>query len=136
MSDYIDLSSYDPNDIPEGKIHPEGTEVNARISHMIKDKDKNNTPYLMPWFEDASDPNVEDWSDYLPLPEAEASEKENGKRLRKLKAFDESFGLGIFNGQFKVEDAKGAVGWMIVGIGKDQDGNPNNKVKKYVVSAA
>jgi hypothetical protein len=133
MSEFIDLSSYNPDDIPEGKTHPDGTEVNARITNMTKGTDKNNTPFLSPWFEDADDANVEDWSDYIPLPEAEASEKDNGKRLRKLKAFDESFQLGIFNAAFDISDAKGATGYQILGIGKDQDGNPNNKVKKYLV---
>ena len=133
MSEFIDLSSYNPEEIPEGKIHPDGTEVNSRISRIAKDTDKNNTPYLMPWFEDADDPNVEDWNDYLPLPEIDQTEKENGKRLRRLKQFDECFQLGIFQGAFNVEDAKSATGFQIVGVGKDQDGNPNNKVKKYLV---
>jgi hypothetical protein len=133
MGEFIDLSSYDPNDIPEGKIHPDGSEVKARISRISKDTDKNNTPYLMPWFEDPEDPNVEDFNDYLPLPEADATEKENGKRLRKLKSFDESFQLGIFNGAFDVNDAKGAEGWVILGVGQGQDGESMNRVKKYLV---
>ena len=135
MSEFIDLSSYDPDNIPEGKVHPDGTEVRAKISRMTKDTDKNGTPYLMPWFEDSEDPNVEDWNDYLPLPTSDDSEKEKGKKLRKLKAFDDSFGLGIFNGSFNVEDAKGAAGWMLLGIGKSQDGEDNNKVKKYLVQS-
>lgn len=132
MSDFVDLSNYDPDDIPEGKVHPDGTEVNARISRISKDNDKNGTPYLMPWFEDSEDPNVEDWNDYLPLPEADETEKENGKRLRRLKAFDTSFDLGIFSGPFNTEDAKGATGWMIVGIGSGRDGEEQNKVNKYL----
>ena len=135
MSEFIDLSSYDPENIPEGKVHPDGTEVHARISRMTKDNDKNGTPYLMPWFEDSEDPNVEDWNDYLPLPIGDDTEKEKGKKLRRLKAFDDAFGLGIFNGSFNVEDAKGATGWMLVGIGKSQDGEDNNKVKKYLVQS-
>ena len=135
MSEFIDLSTYNPDDIPEGKVHPDGTEVRARISRLAKDTDKNNTPYMMPWFEDADDPNVEDWNDYLPLPESDATEKENGKRLRRLKAFEDSFQLGLFSGAFNIEDAKGAEGWMIVGIGKTKDGEDNNKVKKYIVQS-
>ena len=135
MSEFIDLSNYNPDDIPEGKIHPEGTEVYSRISRISKDTDKNGTPYMMPWFEDVDDPNVEDWSDYLPLPETEATEKENGRRLRRLKAFDEAFNLGLFQGTFSLDDAKSATGYQIVGIGKDMDGNPNNKVKKYLVQS-
>lgn len=132
MSDYIDLSNYDPDDIPEGKIHEAGAEVQATISRMTKDVDKNGTPYIMPWFEDREDPNVEDWNDYLPLPDKEDTEKDKGKKLRKLNAFDKAFELGIFNGEFKVEDAKGASGWVILGVGSDAEGNPSNSVKKYV----
>lgn len=133
MSEFIDLSNYNPDEIPEGIIHPDGTEVNARISRMTSDTDKNGVPYLMPWFEDSEDPNVEDWNDYLPLPIKEDTEKESGKKLRKLKAFDDAFGLGIFQSSFNLEDAKGATGFQIVGVGTDQDGNDNNKVKKYLV---
>ena len=87
----------------------------------------------MPWFEDADDPNVEDWNDYLPLPQADQTEKENGRRLRKLKNFDECFDLGIFSQAFNVDDAKRATGYQILGVGKNQDGEDNNKVKKYLV---
>lgn len=132
---FIDLSSYNPDDIPEGKVHPDGTEVNARISRVSKDTDKNGTPYLMPWFEDVEDPNVEDWNDYLPLPVAEETEKENGRRLRKLKAFDEAYDLGLFNSAFDLKDAQGATGWQIVGIGKGQNGEDQNRVKKYLNQA-
>jgi len=131
MSQIIDLSSYDPNDIPEGKVHPDGTEVNARISRITNDIDKNGTPYIMPWFEDSEDPNVEDWNDYLPMPTADDSEKDKGKKLRRLSAFDQAFQLGLFDGAFNIEDAKGATGWMIVGEGQNQDGSPCNKVKRY-----
>jgi hypothetical protein len=131
-STFIDLSNYNPDDIPEGKVHPDGTEVNARISRISKDIDKNGTPYLMPWFEDAEDPNVEDWNDYLPLPQAEETEKENGRRLRRLKAFDEAYDLGLFNSAFDLKDAKSASGWQIVGVSKGQNGEDVNKVKKYV----
>jgi len=133
MSEFIDLSNYNPDEIPEGKIHPDGTEVNARIRSMGKDTDKNGTPYLMPWFEDSEDANVEDWSDYIPLPTADDTEKDVGKKLRKLKAFDEAYDLGIFQSAFDVDSAKGSMGFQIVGVGSDQDGNPNNKVKKYLV---
>lgn len=132
MSDFIDLSNYNPDDIPEGKIHPDGTEVHARILRLASDTDKNNTPYLMPWFEDMDDPNVEDFSDYIPLPVADDSEKDKGKKLRKLRSFDVAFELGLFQGTFGVDQAKGNTGFLIVGIGKDADGNPNNKVKKYL----
>ena len=132
MSDAIDLTSYNPDEIPEGKIHPAGTEIQARISRVTKDTDKNDTPYLMPWFEDPEDPNVEDFNDYIPLPEQGETEKENGKRLRKLKSFGEAFDIDLFGSAITTDEMKNQTGWVILGVGQDQDGNPQNSVKKYL----
>jgi hypothetical protein len=133
MSDILDLSNYNPDDIPEGEIHPAGTEVRARIARIAKDVDKNNTPYIMPWFEDPENPNIEEWNDYLPLPEAGETDKNNGKRLRRLKAFGEAFDIEIFSGELNLDEQKSKTGWMIVGVGEDQNGDSCNSVKKYVV---
>jgi hypothetical protein len=133
MSDILDLSSYNPSEIPEGEIHPAGSEVQARISRVTKDVDKNQTPYIMPWFEDPTNPNIEDWNDYLPLPEADETDKNNGKRLRRLQAFSQSFDVDIFSGEVPLQQLAGKKGWMIVGVGKDQNGDDQNSVKKYVV---
>lgn len=132
MSDILDLTSYNPGDIPEGKIHPAGLEVQARISRISKDVDKNGTPYIMPWFEDAADPNVEDWNDYLPLPVQGETDKINGKRIRRLNDFGIAFDLDLFNAEFNLDEGKGKTGWMIVGMGKSQDGDDQNKVNKYI----
>jgi hypothetical protein len=133
MSESIDLTNYNPDEIPEGEIHPAGTEVEARISRVAKDIDKNNTPYLMPWFEDPQNANIEDFNDYIPLPTSEDSEKDKGKKLRKLKAFGEAFDIDFFGAPISMEEMKGRIGWLIVGVGESQDGNPQNSVKKYVV---
>ena len=132
MSDIIDLSSYDPEGIPEPTVHEEGTEIEARITNIIKGTDKNGDDYIMPWFEDSEDANVEDFSKYMPLPSKEATEKQNRRRLRDLVSFSECFDLPIFDGEFDLEDGKGAKGWIIVGIGKDQDGNRVNTAKKFL----
>ena len=131
MSDIVDLSNYDPNNIPEAEILEAGTEVNARVTGVNKGVNKNNEDYLMVWLEDSENPNVEDFSCYLPLPNDGATDKENRKRLRQLAAFSESFGLDIFGGEFDLETAVGETGWVIVGIGKDQDDNPCNTVRKF-----
>ena len=133
MADILDLSNYKPDEIPEGEIHPAGTEVEARIARIAQDTDKNNTPYIMPWFEDPINPNIEDWNDYLPLPEEHETDKNNGKRLRRLKTFSEAFGVELFSGQVNLDEQKGKTGWMIVGVGADQNGDAQNTVKKYVV---
>ena len=133
MTDFIDLSNFDPDNIPEGEILEDGTELQARLTRVSKGEDKNGTPYLMPWFEDPNNVNVEDFSDYLPLPTNDDNEKDKGRKLRNLKAFAVCFDLPLFDGEFNLEDAKGALGWMIVGIGKSKDGKPNNRPKKYLV---
>lgn len=134
MSDILDLTNYSPEDLPEGEIHAAGSEVEARISRVSKDVDKNGTPYIMPWFEDATNPNVEDWNDYLPLPVQGETDKVNGKRIRRLNEFGLAFDLDLFNEQFNLDEAKNKTGWMIVGVGKGRDGEDQNSVSKYLAS--
>lgn len=135
MADFIDLSSENVDDIPEGEILPDGTELEARITRIASGEDKNGTPYIMPWFEDPGNVNVEDFNDYLPLPVQGDTDKERGRKLRDLKAFATSFGLDLFRPEYPLDEAKGALGWMIVGIGKDRDGKNCNKRKKYLVQS-
>jgi hypothetical protein len=135
MADFVDLSSYNTNDLPQGEIYPDDTEIQARITRISKGKDKNQTPYLMPWFEDPNNVNLEDFSDYLPLPVPTDTEKEKGRKLLKLKTFAQCFDLDLFGGEFNLEDAKGALGWMILGIGKSKEGTPNNRPKKYLLES-
>lgn len=134
MSDFIDLSNFDPDNIPEGEIYEDGHELQARITNITKGIDKNNNPYIMPWFEDPENVNLEDFSDYIPLPGANDTEKEKGRKLRTLKAFNDAFGLGLFDGEYSLDEAKGQTGWMILGIGKSKDGKPTNRPKKYLVN--
>jgi hypothetical protein len=134
MSDFVDLSNFDPDNIPEGEIYEDGHELHARITRLAKGTDKNGNDYLMPWFEDPDNVNLEDFSDYIPLPTSNDTEKEKGRKLRTLKAFAESFGLGLFEGEFDLEEAKGATGWMILGIGKSKEGKPTNRPKKYILN--
>ena len=132
MTESIDLTSYNPDEIPEGKIQPAGTEIRARIMRVSKDLDKNGTPYIMPWMEDADDPNVEDFNDYLPMPGADETEKENGRRLRRLRAFGECFDIDLFGSPVTTDEMKGKDGYVIVGVKEGQDGNPANNVKQYL----
>ena len=134
MSDILDLTNYNPNDIPDAELHPAGTEVNARISRIAKDNDKNGTPYIMPWFEDVSNPNIDDWNDYLPLPTQGETDKVNGKRIKRLNEFGISFGIDLFNAEVNLDEAKGKTGWMIVKMGKGQDGEDQNGVKSYLAN--
>lgn len=133
MTDFIDISNFNMDDLPEGEIYEDGAEIQARITRLAKGVDKNQNDYLMPWFEDPNNVNLEDFSDYIPLPSNKDTPKEQGRKLRTLKAFVTCFGLeSMFSGEFNLEDAKGATGWMILGIGKDKEGKPCNRPKKYL----
>jgi hypothetical protein len=133
MADFIDISGYNMTDLPEGEMYNDGTELQARITNIIKGVDKNGDDYLMPWFEDPENVNLEDFSDYIPLPGKKDTPKDQGRKLRTLKAFITAFGLeSMFQGEFSLDDAKGAVGWMILGIGKNKEGKPCNRPKKYL----
>jgi hypothetical protein len=133
MADFIDLSGVDVDNIPTGEIYEDGHELNARLTRLANGIDKNNHPYLMPWYEDPENVNLEDFSDFLALPHGEMTEKERGQAIRKLKTFAECFGIDLFSSNYNLDDAKGAQGWMILGIGKDKEGKPNNRPKKYLV---
>lgn len=135
MADILDLSGFDPDNIPEGEVAPDGTEARLRITNVIKGTDKNGTDYIMPFFEDPENPNLKDFGDYLPLPNGQDTPKEVGNKLRRLKLFSESFQVNIFGGEFDLSECEGQTGWVILGIGKDRDDSPVNKVKKYLVQS-
>ena len=135
MSDILDLSGYDLNNLPEGEIYPDGTEVKLRITNVLKGVDKNDTNYIMPFFEDPDNPNLKDFGDYLPLPASKDTPKEVGNKLRRLKQFSESFEVDIFAQNYDLKEAEGQTGFVILGIGKDKEGEPVNKVKRYMVQS-
>jgi hypothetical protein len=135
MGDFVDFSGINPDDIPEGEVHPDGTECEIRITNITQGTDKNGVPYIMPWYEDPGNVNVKDFSDYLPRPTNDATEKENGNRIRKLASFAKCFSLDLFVPEFNLDEAKGATGFVLLGLGKDRDGGDINKVKKYLANA-
>ena len=133
MADFVDLSNIDTDNIPEGEIYEDGHELMARITRIGKGVDKNGVDYLMPFFEDPENVNLEDFSDYIPLPTQNDTDKERGRKIRKLKSFAECFGLDLFVPEYSLDDAKGSTGWMILGLGTNKDKSPSNKPKKYLV---
>jgi len=133
--EFIDLSGVDLADTFEPTVHPDGEEAELRIVSFMKNTDKNGNAFVMPFFEIADDPYSKEFGDYLPLPHGGMSPKEKNEATLKLAAFAEAFDVN-FSQQLDIKnDIVGKSGWSILGVGKDKDGNPTNKIRKYVRGA-
>lgn len=135
MNDFIDLSGINMNDTFVPTVQEDGTEAQLKVVSVLKGQDKNGHDYLMPFFEVADDPYSVEFGDYMPLPNDTMNPKEKNKAILKLKGFSEAFGIDFSTQLDLKNDVVGQTGWAILGIGKDQDGNPTNKIRKYVTGA-
>jgi len=130
--EFIDLSSIDMSETFEPTVHPDGEEAELRIISFMKNNDKNGNAFVMPFFEIPEDPYSVEFGDYMPLPQGEMSPKEKNSAILNLQSFSEAFDID-FSGQLDIKaDIVGKTGWAILGVGKDKDGNPTNKIRKYV----
>lgn len=112
-----------------------GEEYELTIVNAIMGIDKNGVNYLMPFYEVDIDPYCKEFGHYLPLPNPSLmNEKELNKSRLDLIAFTTAFGIEISD-KMDLEEWKGMKGWAILGMGKDQESQPVNKINKYVVSA-
>lgn len=129
--EFIDLSGVDLSDTFEPTVAPDGEEAELRIVSFMKGDDKNGNPFIMPFYEIPEDPYSKEFGDYLPLPNGSMSPKEKNAALLGLQGFSEAFEIDL-SGQLDIKnDIVGQTGWAILGIGKDQDGFPTNKIRKY-----
>jgi hypothetical protein len=127
----IDLSNENINDVPETRILDKGEEVEIRITGFNAGEDKNSNPYIMFFYETPEDPDVEEFSEFVGLPNANRPERDNKKARRQLKAIGDCFGID-WSQPVDRDAVKGLRGFVIVGIGKDRDGKPCNVVDSYL----
>lgn len=135
MSDqWLDFQDMSLDDTFEPEVLPKDEEAKLRIVSMLIDVDKNGKRYMMPFFETPDNPRVKEFGDYLPFPDSNTmNEKELNKAKLKIKDFGQAFDLNFSSGPIDVKnDVIGKEGWAILGIGKDQDDLPVNKIKRYV----
>jgi len=133
--DFVDLSSVDLDDVHEETIIPAGTEAKLRIVSFLKDKNKNNEDYIMPFYEVLDDPYCKEFGDYMALPNDSMSPKEQNRSKLRIKTFKDTFDIS-FSGTLDIKnDIIGKEGWAILGVGKDQDGNEINRIRRYVSGA-
>ena len=133
--EFVDLSGIDLNDVYEPKTVEAGTEARLRIVSFMKTKDKNGKDFIMPFFEIIDEPYTKEFGDYLPLPSGDMSPKEVNKAKLRLIAFSQAFDVNLAGTLDIKNDVVGKEGWAILGVGKDQDGQPTNKINKYVTGA-
>ncbi len=129
----LDLSDAGLDETFEPTTVKAGEEYKLRIVSFLKGTDKNNNDYLMPFFEVSDEPRCKEFGDYMPLPNAEKmGEKDLNKARLRLNTFLAAFGL---TSMLNFDDDVGSEGWAILGMGKDQDGEPVNKINKYVAGS-
>jgi len=128
----IDLTNLALDDTFEPTVLPKGEEAKLRIVNIIDGKDRNDNIYIMPFFESVDDPYCKEFGDYLPLPDSSMSKKKLNESKIRLKEFLDAFDIDPSQ-EINPEEVKGREGWAILGIGKDKDDLPINKISKYVI---
>ena len=130
----IDITTYANNPI-ELDVLAEGTEAELKIIGLRSGTDKNGNQYISPMFEVLGyGENVRDFSRYIGLPGEGRTAKENVSAMGMVSKFAKAFGIDL-SSPFSEEDVVGKRGWAILGIEKDQDGEPVNKVNKFITGA-
>ena len=128
----LDLTGVALDNVFEPTVMKAGEEEKLRIVNMIEGVDKNNAKYIMPFFESVNDPYCKEFGDYMPIPHDGMGPKDFNKAKARIVDFSAAFGVD-FSKPIDVEaDVKGKEGYAIVGIGKDKDDQPVNKINKYV----
>ena len=131
--EFIDLSNVNLDDTFEPTVMKDGEEAQLRIVSFLKGKNKNEDDYIMPFFEVIDDPYCKEFGDYIALPSADMSPKELNKTKLRMKELSAAFDID-FSGTIDIKnDIVGKEGYAILGVGKDQDGLPVNKIKKYIL---
>ena len=131
--EFIDLGNIDLDDTFEPTVMKDGEEAQLRIVSFLKGKNKNEDDYIMPFFEVIDDPYCKEFGDYIALPSADMSPKELNKTKLRMKELSAAFDID-FSGTIDIKnDIVGKEGYAILGVGKDQDGLPVNKIKKYIL---
>lgn len=131
--EFIDLSNVNLDDTFEPTVMKDGEEAQLRIVSFLKAKNKNEGDYIMPFFEVLDDPYCKEFGDYIALPSDTMSPKELNKTKLRMKELAAAFDID-FGGTIDIKnDIVGKEGYAILGIGKDQEGLPVNKIKKYIL---
>ena len=133
--DFIDLSGVELSDTFEPTVRPAGEEMQLRVVSFRKATNKNGDDYVQPFFEVMEDDYCKEFGDYLELPHEGMSPKQLNNAKLAINSFSQAFDVD-FSGELDIKnDIVGKVGWAILSVTKDQDGNPVNSIRRYVEGA-
>ena len=131
MTDILDLTNQAMDDIPESELLEENSEAELRIVNVTIDKNKNDEPYILPLYDIPESPNVDEFSHYMALPFNGQDPVKNKKAKRRLAAWAEAFGFDLTE-KLDVAEMRGARGWAILGVERDDEYGDKMRVKRYV----
>lgn len=130
---FVDLTDVNLEDTFEPEVLPKDEEAELRVISMLIDRDKNGKRYMMPFFESTDNMRVKEFGDYMPFPNKDLmNEKELNNAKLRIKDFGLAFDVDFSSPIDIKQELVGKTGWAILGVGDGQDGNPINKIKRYV----
>jgi len=127
----LNLSQMNLSDVFEPTVIPAGTEVKLRIINIIEGTNAKGNAYIMPFFECQEEPYMKEFGQYMELPNSEMDAKRLNRSKLELTNFFNAFDIDA-SGDINLEEVKGREGWAILGIGKDKEDQPVNKINKFI----
>lgn len=129
----LDLSDAGLDETHEEIVIAAGEERKLRIVSAMEKISEKGVHFMMPFFEVIDDPYCKEFGDYMPIPDKNnMSAKELNRARIRIGSFIAAFGLST---NLDFDDLQGKEGWAILGVGKDQDDQPQNKINKYIMGA-
>lgn len=128
----LDLTDVNLDDFQELTTVKAREEYKLRITSFISGVDKNGLDYVMPFFEVVGEPTCKEFGDFINIPDKDnMSEKDLNLAKIHITSFFIAFKID-YSKPIKYSDEVGQEGWAILGMGKDQQDEPVNKVNKYI----
>ncbi|GIV03964.1 MAG: hypothetical protein KatS3mg015_2794 [Fimbriimonadales bacterium] len=135
MSLILDLNDMELNKVEEPKAAPADVETHLRIVSVRTGINKNGLPYFMPRFEVVGHPEYAQFSDYVPIPDAQQSEEERYRTTLRLKRFLNAVGVPLTARLDLENDLIGKECWAVLGQEDNPDYGIQNYVKRYITRA-
>jgi len=117
-------------DAVEPKAMPAG-EYKIRIVSAVIDVDKNGNKYFLPRFEIPKEPFSKEFTRFFGLPREGLTEKQLNAVKFNLDAFKKCF--KIKKEKFSIDEIVGLEGWVILGLGEDDEYGEQNYIKKFIL---
>ena len=122
------------NEVPDLKtVSPGEYQLRVTSSEVKESKSGNPMVLVAMAIEDEADSQVV--FDHLVLPTDDCSASQKNSRLRKIKAFCESFDIDYSAGGINPDEWKGLTGFAILSEESDAEYGDSNRIKRYQAGA-